>query len=277
MASALIISCPGLGSTHAHAQSLVSQGESFIEVDLVSGHAETDGSRMVGLVIDLAPGWKTYWRYPGAAGIPPRFDWSKSRNLGSAEVLWPRPHIFESFGMETLGYSGRVVFPVRLIPTDAGEPMEIDLALALGVCRDICVLEETTVQGMIAPGAPEVGSDLVRAAEGVVPRPGGDLGLTVATCEISGAGDKRQFDAVLDFDRPLEGPVVVLEGPDTAWFGRVETTAEAGDSPGGSRLRVAAEMSLSHAGAWVSRSQMRMTVLAGDLAADVKGCTAPAG
>jgi len=262
-----------LAPAPAVAQALVSQGESFVSVRLLPGRSEADGSRLAGLVLDMAPGWKTYWRNPGAAGIPPHFDWSKSRNLGAAEVLWPRPHVFESFGLTTLGYSGQVVFPLRLRPERPGEPIAIDLGLALGVCRDICVLEEARVQAEIAPGAAEAGAELIDAAEGTVPRPGAELGMTAATCEISGAGGKRRFDARIEFDRPLEAPVVLLEGPETAWFTGVETTPEAG----GNRLRVAAEMSLIDAASWVSRSDVRMTVLAGNLAADVQGCAAPAG
>lgn len=254
------------------AQSLVSQGGSFLAVRLIPGRAEPDGSRLAGLAIELEPGWKTYWRSPGAAGIPPRFDWSKSRNLGAAEVLWPRPHLFESFGLTTLGYADQVVFPLRLRPERPDEPITVDLSLALGVCRDICVLEEARVEAEIAPGAAESGAELIAAAEAAVPRPGTELGMTAATCEISGAGDKRRFDARIEFDRPLEAPVVLLEGPETAWFTGVETTPEAG----GSQLRVAAEISLLDAASWVSRSDVRMTVLAGDLAADVQGCAAPA-
>ena len=41
---------------------------------LVSAASATAGTSVpLGLQITLAPGWKTYWRYPGDAGVPPRF------------------------------------------------------------------------------------------------------------------------------------------------------------------------------------------------------------
>ncbi|MEG4641374.1 protein-disulfide reductase DsbD domain-containing protein, partial [Paracoccus sp. APAP_BH8] len=46
--------------------------------------ATAEGHRMTALHLRLEPGWKTYWRSPGDAGVPPRFDWAASRNL--AEV-----------------------------------------------------------------------------------------------------------------------------------------------------------------------------------------------
>jgi len=267
---------PVLDTGLARSQAIISTGESFVRVTLLPGRAEPGGVRMAALVLDVAPEWKTYWRNPGVAGIPPQFDWSGSRNLASAEVLWPRPRFFDSFGLTTLGYSGRVVFPVRLVPERPDQAMEIGLDLALGVCREICVLEETTAEMRIEPGAPEAGAALVAMAEREVPRPGAELGLTGATCRISGAGKKRRFDAVLDFDRALHDPVVILEGPDLTWFTGVETTIESATESAG-RLHVGATLSLLDETIWINRSQIRMTVLAGDFAADIQGCTAPAG
>jgi DsbC/DsbD-like thiol-disulfide interchange protein len=275
--AAVLAFCPLLTPDPAPAQAVVSSGDSFVHFSLLPGRAEPDGSRTAGLVVEVEPDWKTYWRNPGAAGVPPRFDWSGSRNLASAEVLWPRPHVFESFGLTTLGYSGRVVLPVRLAPERADRPIDVDLAVAIGVCRDICVLEESAVRAHIAPDAPEEGGALIAAAEAAVPRPGAEQGLVRATCRISGAGAERRFDAVLDFSRPLDDPIVVLEGPELAWFSEVETTALPGDDPSASRLQVAAAMSLVDESVWIDRSEVRMTVLTGGFAADVQGCAGPAG
>ncbi len=264
---------PVLDPGSARSQAVIATGESFVQVSLLPGRAEAGGVRVVGLVLDIKPGWKTYWRDPGGVGIPPRFDWSRSRNLGAVEVLWPRPYFFESFGLTTVGYSGQVVFPVRLVPEQQGRAIEVELDLALGVCREICVLQESAVQARIEPGAPDVGAALVAIAEAAVPRPGTEMGLIGATCRISGTGKKRRFDAVLDFARVLEDPVVILEGPDLTWFTDAETTTELGSSG----LRVRATLSLLDEGVWIDRSQVRMTVLAGDFAADIQGCTAPAG
>lgn len=257
----------------ASAQAVVSTGESFAEVSFLPGRAEPGGGRLAGLVIDLAPEWKTYWRSPGAAGVPPSFDWSGSENLASAEVLWPRPQFFESFGIETLGYDRRVVFPLRLVPADPAKPIGLRLELSFGVCREICVLEETALAETIAPDAPETGAPAVADAEASVPRPAAALGLTEATCRIAGAGKTRSFEATLAFDRPLGDAAVVLEGPELVFFGDVRTTP----APGTGRLRVEAEISLLDEKAWLGRSDIRMTVLARDFAADVRGCDAASG
>ena len=65
-------------------------------IRLLPGKAPAAGP--AGIEIKLAEGWKTYWRSPGDAGIPPTFDWSKSQNLGSIAVLWPAPSRFDDEG-----------------------------------------------------------------------------------------------------------------------------------------------------------------------------------
>ena len=252
-------------------QSVISTGESFIRGSLLAGRTQPDGSRMAGLMLDVAPQWKTYWRSPGSAGVPPPFDWSRSRNVESIEVFWPRPKFFESYGLSTIGYSGRVVFPLRLVPKDPSAPMELGLDVAIGVCRDICVLEETALALHIAPGSADIDAGLVAAAEAKVPRPGAEQGLIEASCRIAGTGAKRRFDAVLDFGRQLDDPAVILEGPALSWFSDIEVTTQ------DDRILVSAKMSLLDDSVWVERSQVRMTVLAGSLAADIQGCTGLAG
>src|SRR5215472_5185543 len=79
----------------------------------VTGSAETGGSRTgggpLGLQFELAPGWKTYWRSQGDAGLPVTLDWTGSTNLAHAEIAWPAPRRFSLFGLDTFGYEEEVV------------------------------------------------------------------------------------------------------------------------------------------------------------------------
>ena len=53
---------------------------------LLPGWQIEGGGQMAALQLTLAPGWKTYWRSPGDAGIPPSFDWSGSQNVKSVRI-----------------------------------------------------------------------------------------------------------------------------------------------------------------------------------------------
>ncbi len=63
------------------------------QVRLLAGPVR-DGIVQAGLEIVLHPRRKTYWRYPGDSGVPPRFNWSGSTNVADVSVLWPAPHAF---------------------------------------------------------------------------------------------------------------------------------------------------------------------------------------
>ena len=74
---------------------------------LISAVEATGSSTQVdvGLQLRLTPGWHTYWRSPGDAGIPPAIDWKGSENFVSAKIAWPAPTRLPSLGgLETVGY-----------------------------------------------------------------------------------------------------------------------------------------------------------------------------
>lgn len=103
---------------------------------------ERDPSIVAGVHLKLDEGWKTYWRYPGDAGLPPNFDWSKSKNLKQARVLWPAPVRLRDSAGTSYGYKQEVVFPVMVEPVDRTKPVELHLKLDYAVCADICIPAE---------------------------------------------------------------------------------------------------------------------------------------
>src|SRR5262245_24638064 len=76
-----------------------------------------------GVEIRLAPGWKTYWRYPGDSGVPPRFDFTSSRNVKSVTVRWPAPQRLTDESGTSIGYKHDIVFPLEVVPQDAAKPV----------------------------------------------------------------------------------------------------------------------------------------------------------
>ena len=75
--------------------------------------AEVDGTPYAALQIELKPGWHTYWRYPGASGLVPEFDFEGSRNIVVAEPLFPAPY-FSTMASAALTAirRGRFCFPI---------------------------------------------------------------------------------------------------------------------------------------------------------------------
>ncbi len=117
-------------------------GDARAGIRLIAGGGATEKGETVlraGVEIRLAPGWKTYWRYPGDSGVPPHFDFGKSENVKSVTVAWPAPQrLVDSEGI-TIGYKNSVLFPLRIVPEDASKPVRLRLKLDYAICEKLCV------------------------------------------------------------------------------------------------------------------------------------------
>jgi len=128
----------------------------YARIRLVSGAAQDDGKRWLGVQIILEPKWKTYWRNPGHSGVPPRFNWSKSTNLSEARVAWPAPvYLPDDYGI-AYGYYDEVVFPVEITPKSAREEVAVKLTIDYAVCKDICIPELSELELVLPATEPLV-------------------------------------------------------------------------------------------------------------------------
>lgn len=108
------------------------------KVSLISGDQE-GGVWQAGILVELEPEWKTYWRMPGDSGIPPQFDWAGSENSASIEVGFPVPRRFNDAAGETIGYHDQVVFPVFVKPEKLDAAVSLQLNMFFAVCKDVCI------------------------------------------------------------------------------------------------------------------------------------------
>ena len=130
------------------------------------------------LELDLPAGWHTYWRVPGDAGLPPRFDWSTSDNVKDVVVQYPYPKRMDEQGIVTFGYEGSNIFPLTVAPKDVAKPVTLNLKLDAMVCKDICIPQ--TLNLSLAMNGPMAGDEAVtlkRAAEKI---PANDAAATAA-------------------------------------------------------------------------------------------------
>lgn len=179
------------------------------------------GTREVGLGLqfELAPHWKIYWRSPGDAGYPPRLDWQGSRNLAAAALAWPAPRRFAVLGLQTVGYTGRVVLPITARLQHPGEPLALHLQLDYLTCAEICVPYRTTLALDLPAGAGGGGyAALIARAEAAVPGDGRTVGLALAGAAWR-PGNAPMLDLDIRSDRPLHAPDAFIEGGDGVSFG----------------------------------------------------------
>jgi DsbC/DsbD-like thiol-disulfide interchange protein len=236
---------------------------------LIEGWQQPDGTRVSAIHLTLAEGWKTYWRAPGDAGIPPAFTWKGSRNIAGVAVSWPTPKVFMQNGMRSVGYSNEVILPLSIAAKQAGKPVQINLKLEIGVCKDICVPETLNLQGMLE-SADSTPVPAIAAALAEQPYSAREAEAQGVTCAISPSQDGLNITATLNLPSAGGTEHVVIEaGRPDVWV------SEATTKRSGNTLTAQAEMVLGRSGTFaLDRSAIRFTVLGSSHAVDLRGCSA---
>ncbi len=174
------------------------------------------GSVLVGgIEIQLQPGWKTYWRAPGDSGVPPRFDFSKSTNVESVTPLYPAPKKFDDgAGGVSYGYHKHVIFPLRIVPKNPNEPVQLRAAISYAVCEKLCLPVEAEAELAFTSAASALDS-LVAGALNKVPKPVGTAEATpIALKSFRRIGDRVVVDIAAQNSTGLE---LYAEGPTPEW------------------------------------------------------------
>ena len=220
-----------------------------------------------GVEIKLKTGWKTYWRYPGDAGVPPRFDWSGSENLAAVDVKWPAPARFiDESGAKSIGYNGHIVFPLMVRPLDPARPVRLKLKLDFAVCEKLCVPADAELMLEI-PAGESAPLGLLDQAERRVPRrvslgeTSGSLAITRVSLErgnaphvlIEGSVPEASFD-------------LFAEGPDDRWALPLPEKIESKDG----KLRFQLAIDGAPPGGPLIPSKLILTLIAGDKAIEVE-------
>ncbi|SFR14942.1 Thiol-disulfide interchange protein, contains DsbC and DsbD domains [Poseidonocella sedimentorum] len=234
-------------------------------LELLPGWRTAGGQHHAALLIDLGPGWKTYWRAPGDGGIPPLL--TIDRPEGAVTAHWPTPRVFRQAGLRSVGYTSDVVVPLTL---EAGaEDVQLTGRLDLGICKDVCLPARLEFSGRLAAGQtrpdprialaladqPLSGEEAELAAHHCALRPS-ETGLTLtATLSLPSAGAPEE--------------AVVETGDPGVWVSEPMTTRE------GRTLTITSELERFTGGAFaLDRSRLRITVLGANHAVEITGCPA---
>jgi DsbC/DsbD-like thiol-disulfide interchange protein len=233
----------------AAAAAAIAQGQGVARAGLASPWVELHSARvrlvasapatrsaksyLAAVEVTLAEGWKTYWRTPGDAGVPPAFDWTGSTNVAAVKVLYPAPSRLTEPAAQTIGYKTAVTFPVEVVPSDAMKPVGLKLVMDFGVCREICIPAEAAISLTLLPSQLEGdASPALIAALERVPRPqanrrASDPELTRVTASLDGERPRLSIEA--RFPGGDQGADVFVEAPDGLYVPLPKRLADAAD------------------------------------------------
>lgn len=219
-----------------------------------------------GIEIKPQPGWKTYWRAPGDSGVPPRFDFSRSENIGVVSVLWPAPMKFaDGAGGFSIGYAGRVTLPLRIVPKDANKPVILRADMSYAVCDKLCVPVDASAEIAFARASGSQDAALA-AALANVPAPA-HVGDTNPPAVRAVAVDQVKRRVTVTVAAPDDAAVELFaEGPTPDWT--MSVPAQVGASVSGARQFVF-DIDNIPPGASIDGAEFRLTLVGAGAAHDV--------
>lgn len=258
LALAVIAALPFLPS---QGRAQVMDVSDVITMEVMPGWRRADGVHVAGLKISLKPGWKTYWRSAGSAGISPQMDWRASRNLRSVTPAWPTPTVFRQGGSFSIGYDSAFVLPLLIAPADG--PVELRGLLNIGVCADVCLPAQVKIDAVLPPRGqvdPQIEAALrdrprrVQAAARCLLRPIANGFAITGQIEVPSQGRS-------------EAVVFEMQNRDV-WITDATVTRRGGYIDATSQMLLSGNRSFS-----VDRSRMRLTVIGDRGAVEIMGCT----
>ena len=240
----------------------------IVQAEILPGWQTPDGTYMAGLRLNLAPGWKTYWRAPGDAGIPPLFSWTGSQNVTGAQVHWPRPTVFHQNGMRAIGYDGEIVLPIELSLARTDAPLSVRGEVTIGICEEICVPVTLNLRADL-PQSGQAEAASIRAALRQRPESGDRAGVGPVTCQVDPIDDGLRLTARIPVRGIGAGDAAVVETADPS----VWVSEPALSSADGILTAVADLVPADAAPFALDRSKLRITLLSGKTAIDIQGCS----
>ncbi len=112
-----------------------------------------DPGGRVGALVDLKmePGWHTYWKNPGAAGLATKIEWELPPGITVADSGWPVPKKFPPVEVTTYGYEDEVVLPAVLEVVSNFPPGQVKIKAHVSwlECKDVCIPASADVEATL--------------------------------------------------------------------------------------------------------------------------------
>lgn len=240
--------------------------DDVVQISLLPGFRMEGDRHMAGLRIQLAPGWKTYWRAPGEGGVPTQLRLTDVDEVSGMAIHWPSPEVFFTNGLRSIGYYGDVILPVEFAVTTDGTA-RIEGHLDLGVCLDVCMPISVDVSGLLPNETARDGS--IIAALSDRPYTASEAGAGPVTCAIEPIADGLRVIVRAQVPDVGNDETLVVEHRDPMIW-----VSEATSQRDGAWISAVADIVPADHGPFaLNRSDLRITVIGAQMAVELDGCT----
>ena len=134
-----------------HALAQTYQGKQLVRAELLADtKAIVPGKPFtVGLLLRMAPGWHTYWKFSGDAGLPTEMKWKLPPGWKIGDIQWPIPlKTIDPGDIETYGYQDEILLMQEITPPLKLDVSSVQLAAEANwlVCEKICIPGSATLR-----------------------------------------------------------------------------------------------------------------------------------
>lgn len=199
------------------------QGKQLVKAELLADTSAVVPGKpfTVGLLLRMAPGWHTYWKFSGDAGLPTELKWKLPPGWKISEIQWPIPlKTIDPGDIETYGYENEVLLMQEITPPPKidSSPTKLSADASWLVCEKICIPGSATLplDLPVAATSQPANTELFARYRRLLPqnwpgtnvatadwnRTGSDLRLKVRSATLA------NYQAVDFFPLPDEGTVV---------------------------------------------------------------------
>ncbi len=157
----------------------------------------------VGVLLEMLPGWHTYWKNPGESGMASKIIWTLPNGITAGEIQWPTPEVYEDKTVDLITYvhHGQAML---LVPLTIGANLpngELDLNARVSwlECEKLCVPGRTEVTGKFSIGKETKASSdapLIQEWQNKLPKPNTTL---KATAHWDGPIKENSRNVIIEF------------------------------------------------------------------------------
>jgi len=149
--AAYAVVCLSIFVLSSRGQSQTYKGKELVKAELLADtNAIVPGKPFtIGLLLRMAPGWHTYWKFSGDAGLPTEIKWKLPPGWKIGEIQWPIPLKTTDPGdIQTYGYQDEVLLVQEITPPAAVSGSTVKLVAEANwlVCEKICIPGNASLQ-----------------------------------------------------------------------------------------------------------------------------------
>jgi thiol:disulfide interchange protein/DsbC/DsbD-like thiol-disulfide interchange protein len=122
-----------------------------VQLLLSADTAKPGDTILVGVDLKMEPGWHTYWKNPGAAGMATEIKWQLPPGVTAGEIQWPLPEKLPPAEVTTYGYEDEVMLLVPLTVATNLPAGQVDLKANVSwlECKEVCIPASASVEAKL--------------------------------------------------------------------------------------------------------------------------------